>query len=257
MRLQAITVFLALGGLYSTSFSSQAISESEKSRVRNIRAQYARVFIAPDGPAILRSLVKAREHSVAGELVGLLAVFGLPLESMGLIHDLIELRPVEKDSLRTRTLLNSVDSQMLPAYSELVKHYPDDFMAHFRFADLSLVKGNRSPDVERSVARVEYLTDNHPIALWLRGAKLYMTPDNEPSLLQKLGEARVYFKLFKSAIIKINPNPRVSRSIKAIEVYLKKKGVTPPEPTAEQYAAVKKRGWAFNKQMLEPFKKVE
>lgn len=72
-----------------------------------------------------------------------------------------------------------------------------------------------------------------------------------------MSKALIYYKLVNYAGKLVSPKAGVEDSIESITKYLKKNGITPPEPTPEQYAAVKKRGWAFNKQMLEPFKKVD
>jgi hypothetical protein len=191
------------------------------------------------------------------EYKGLLQCMPFPVDKELAIESL-ERRKLPPALLpRTRALLATGPEGDPEYFARLARLHPYDFLLHSRFAFLSMMNGSHKKEVFDAVSAVERLTDNHPMALFLRAQRERITRLDDPDLWKKTSKALIYYKLVNYAGKLVSTKVGVEDSIESITRYLKKNGITPPEPTPEQYAAVKKRGWAFNKQMLEPFKKVE
>jgi len=163
----------------------------------------------------------------------------------------------KKPSDRILAVLTSESSIDLARLRALKDRYPFDYAILAHFVLISLRSGYHDQEVGDCLNKLEVMTDQHPLTLYLRALHENLVLESNPRFKEKLGTALVYYKLYRSARLQIGDAKRVNEEIKLLEAFLKKKGITPPEPTPEQYAAVKKRGWAFNKQMLEPFKKVD
>lgn len=247
------------------------LTETEKETIRQVRADFAQVFLKKDAIRQIRQIVDT-EPSLLGrsELGTLLLSFPVPagkgqlsenlrqaaLRQTGVRHNSLG----ESSKLRIQVFLKEWDAHP-NLTTQLLQTYPYDFLAHDRFAFLSLVQGYATKPVEDAIKTVEELTDSHPIVLQLRAMR-DRTPSKEEQKDRRLWEKRrmkamISLKLRDYAWKLLDPTRKASAETLSWAKYLRKKGFTPPEPTAEEYAAVKKRGWAFNKQMLEPFKKVD
>ncbi len=255
---------LLLGGLLATRdlVSAQVAipkrTQLDEPGIKQARLSFSEQFVSANGLKELTAAV-ARERNIdrIAELKGLLEAFPFPAKKELILESLEKRRFEASPFLRTKVLLNTEGKETPEQLAELIKIYPHDFLLHSRFAFLSMMNGSHKKEVFDAVSAVERLTDNHPMALFLRAQRERITRLDDPDLWKKTSKALIYYKLVNYAAKLVSTKAGVEDSIESITRYLQKNGITPPEPTAEQYAAVKKRGWAFNKQMLEPFKKVD
>ncbi len=268
-----MTLACALLGIVHLT-QNRPLTHVEEETVRRVRADFARVFLRADSVQQIRRIVDAERTPLAWSEAGLLltdvpmlADFSQKGQLITNLRESLQHRPaIRPETLEQLELLRCRLFLAKPATSlanseQMVSTYPHDFIAHYRFV-LSWHLGGKAPKkVEDSIRAVERLTQSHPIALelWARRDRM---PSKEEQKDRRLWEKRrmkamISLKLRDYAWKLLDPTRKASAETLSWANYLRKKGFTPPEPTAEQYAAVKKRGWAFNKQMLEPFKKVK
>ncbi len=254
--------------------TNRPLTLAEMETVRRVRADFARVFVRTDSVRQIRRIVDAERSPLGWSEAGLLLT-NLPMpahfeEKGQLITNVREslqhqpaIRPETRkqiELLRCRLFL-AKPSTSLESAEEMVRIYPHDFLAHYRFALTWHSVGKAPKKVEDSIQAVKRLTESHPIVLELRAIRDRI-PSKEEQKDIRLWEKRrmkamISLKLRDYAWKLLDPSLQASSETISWAKYLRKKGFTPPEPTAEQYAEVKRRGWAFNKQMLEPFRKVD
>jgi len=224
----------------------------------SVRATFAGCFTKPDGLERLREYAKERKDpDELAELTALLYTFALPLNRLGLADRLSKENVGRGKSDFSKAVFSEMADDRIRFYQGVIQERPHDFLPKARYAWAVIVsRGGSSNGVDQAIQQVEQLTNYHPICLRLRGAQHRIVTIREPNYLQQTKKCYPFFKLHDFALRLIDKNFVESDETREVYAYLKKKGITPPEPTAAQYAAVKKRGWAFNKQMLEPFRRV-
>ncbi len=239
--------------------------------MRRVRSELARVFLQKDSLQEARRIIDAERSPLAWSEVGLLLTYvSIAEDKSSLIENLKQslrhqpgVPPATRgqaELLRCRFFMNEPGDSLGRA-AQMVKAYPHDFLAHYRFALTSHVYGKYPKDVDASLRAVDKLTNSHPIALEMWAVRNRI-PNKEEQKNIRLWEQRrlkamISLKLRDYSRKLVNPSYKTSAETLSWANYLRKKGFTPPEPTAAQYAAVKKRGWAFNKQMLEPFRRIK
>ena len=226
----------------------------------DVRRYFSNVFLKPDARSRVQAFIKSgRRSEELAELLGLLeSVYFLQGGRGDILETLYKIRPGKGAKLRERILLADRMGKEPVDFKTLATTFPYDFVAQERFVFKEIVaRGGRSSAVENALQSLEQLTDNHPIAVFLRARKEFYVERGSSGETKSLQLSYAKHKLYHYARSLVGLRPNYSSTIDHILRELKSKGITPPEPTPEQYAAVKKRGWTFNKQMLEPFKKVD
>ncbi len=250
---------VTLGFLQALTLTSTAGQQNDPGfAIKQARLEFSTRYVNPKRlKEYMQTVVDSGNIHARSELLLLLTSTPLPFD-VSATMDQLRAKGFSNQKgervLAVQTYDASVDRKL---FRTLKNRYPEDYAFQARFIFLNLGKEEIEKEVGQALAVLERLTDNHPLSLSLRALFENFVADNDPNYKGRLGKALVYYKLYRSARLQIGDAKRVNEEIKLLEAFLKKKGITPPEPTPEQYAAVKKRGWAFNKQMLEPFKKVD
>jgi len=251
--------------LLAVSIGLSAITTGAEAQLRDteLSTRQARLDFATSYPnkqkleELLKRVTNSSDVSRRSEILLMLMTMPASFEKSSFIETLRKKGGGKRPSDRTLAVLDYESSIDRDRYRKLKARYPFDYaiLAHFLF--ISFGRGSREENLSASLEALEKMTDHHPMTLYLRARHENFILESDPKFNERLGKALVFYKLYRSARLQIGDAKRVNEEIKLLEAFLRKKGIATPEPTAEEYAAVKKRGWAFNKQMLEPFKKVE
>lgn len=251
-----VPALLLILGVITTLNTQGLIPKKNNDDVRHF---FAEVFMRPDARSRVQAFIKSGPRSEElAELLGLLeSVYFLQGGRGDILETLYKIRPGKGAKLRERILLADRMGKEPVDFKTLATTYPYDFVAQERFVFKEIVaRGGGSTAVENALQSLEQLTDNHPIAVFLRARKEFYVERGSSGETKSLQLSYAKHKLYHFARSLVGLKANHMRTVENITNELKRKGITPLEPTPEQYAAVKKRGWAFNKQMLEPFKKV-
>lgn len=253
---------LAYNQIKASEWSGQSIA--------SIRSAYAEIRNRKDGARLLQDrLNRTQNESVAAEYLLLIAAMGVnnPPEDFleGLLARHYPTGSTQRsrmilDALRARYMLfGSNDSMTIQGYKSLAlaNAYPYDFAAQALFAREPYEIGIHQHEIARAIVeRAEELSDKHPVTYryrgWLEEMQIFGAKTPEP----RKRSLRL-FRLYEYARHTEGMEPRFQDKIDYLVRSLLAENIVPPEPTAKEYLVIKRRGWSFTPQMLEPFKRVK
>lgn len=243
----------------------QAVATS----VQEIRTAYGQIMSREDAPQLLlERLNRTNREDVAAEYLLLMVAVSFRNNSGELLEPLVSRRYHEGSTERSQMILTALRARVRArtdreefqkegyASLTLAETYPHDFAAQWLVvSDPSNVRMVGLENAKRVIIRAEELTDNHPRAVLFRALfEEYAEPIQEKT--EPLVRALHGFKLYEYARATTGRKPDRQESIKFLTGWLRGKNVPPTEPSASQYLAIKRRGWGFTPQMIEPFRRV-
>ncbi len=251
-------------------FSQIKSSEWTGQSIASIRTAYAEMRNREDGAQLLQDrLNRTQSESVAAEYLLLLASMGINNPPEDFLEGLLKRHYPTGSTQRSRMILDalragymlygSTDSTTIQGYKSLAlaNTYPFDFAAQALFARDSWKIGIHQHEIARKIVeRAEDLSDQHPVTYWYRShlEELLIvrarTPEPRKHSLRLL-------RLYEYARHTEGMKPRFQDKIDYLVRSLLAENIVPPEPSAKEYLAIKRRGWSFTPQMLEPFKRVK
>lgn len=236
--------------------------------VQEIRTAYGQIKSREDAPQLLlERLNRTNREDVAAEYLLLMAAVGFRSPDE-LLEPLVSRRYHEGSTERSQMILTALRARVRArtdredfqkagyASLTLAETYPHDFAAQWLFVARAYDIGTPAPERAKQVmVRAEELTDNHPAAVLYRALfEEYAEPIQEKT--EPLVRALHGFKLYEYARATTGRKPDRQESIKFLTGWLHGKNVPPTEPSASEYLAIKRRGWGFTPQMIEPFEKL-
>ncbi len=237
--------------------------------VQEIRTAYGQIMSREDAPRLLlERLNRTNREDVAAEYLLLMATVGFRNNPGELLEPLVARRYHEGSTERSKMIMTAIRARVSPNRTgggfrtegyinlRLAETYPHDFAAQWLFVAQGYGLGTPAPErAKQAMIRAEVLTDKHPHAVMYRARfEEFANPESEQ--IESELKALHGLKLYEYARKHTGRGRDMSDSVTYITNWLRGRNVAPTEPSASEYLAVKRRGWGFTPQMIEPFRRV-